>query len=475
MENLKEFWEQVLTRLEPLIKRTHFITWFKNTAILDMDETTMMIGVPNIFAYDWLANRYRGEILKAVSELKDGIKEIKYEVHSSLDNKDDTRGVDVKFLLRRGATKSVRKLPKKQEVKLVEGITSKLLNPKYTLSNFVIGPANRLAHAACSSVAKTPGGEYNPLFIYGGVGLGKTHLLQAVGNEILKRDCEKIVVYIPSERFVNEIVEAIGNRYTKQFRKRYRQVDCLMIDDIQFLGNKERTQEEFFHTFNELYDANKQIIISSDRPPTELLGLDDRLRSRFGMGMIADVQFPDYETRLAILHAKCREKQVLLPNEVLEFIAENAYSSIRELEGILLQAIAECQLEDRTPTVRYVAGIIKKLHKKRKLIGIDEKEISPEGRVNTISDVINIVASFYNLQRVDLVGSVRKREIMMPRQICMYLIRKELNQSYESIGKEFGGRNHTTVMHACDRIARILKKDRKLLRDVSGLKREMGL
>ncbi|HAU39490.1 MAG: Chromosomal replication initiator protein chromosomal replication initiator protein [Candidatus Peregrinibacteria bacterium GW2011_GWF2_43_17] len=469
---MKEFWIQVLAKMEPRVKRAHFVTWFQDTAVLSKKDGLLIIGVPNVYARDWLENKLNGELISAVREVDSAILQISFEVHPNLGLADDKRGVDVKTLVDGGH--SPRKVRGKQEVRLAEGVVSKCLNPKYTLQNFVVGQDNRLAHAACMAVSASPGSSYNPLFVYGGVGLGKTHLLQATGNEILRNYSDKVVVYMTSERFTNEIVEAIGKRSSKSFKDRYRNVDCLIIDDIQFLANKEMTQVEFFHTFNELYDNGKQIIISSDKPPKELKGLEQRLTSRFEMGMIVDVQFPDFETRLAILHAKCREHQVLIAPEVLEFVAYNVRNSVRELEGVLLQAIAQSQLEQSTPTIRSVARIVKKLNKIDPLAGYDEK-----GDDRTVArspdDVLSIVCKYYKIERDYLVGADRHIGIMRPRQIAMYLIKQELRHSYEEIGRLFSGRNHTTVMHAVDKVLKTLRKDEGLLRDVNALKMEMGM
>lgn len=467
-----DLWLRVLEKLEPRIKKTHFLTWFQNTAVLSVNDGLMVVGVPNIFAKDWLEHKINGDLVQAVQEVEPEVRELMFEVEPNLSLPDDNRSVDVNKLFK-ADKKKTRKLPNRQEVKLVEGISSKCLNPKYTLNKFIVGPNNRLAHAACGAVGKSPGQTYNPLFIYGGVGLGKTHLLQATGNEILRHDSDKIVVYMTSERFTNEIIEAIGKRNSKSFKDRYRKVDCLIIDDIQFLANKDRTQEEFFHTFNDLYDNGKQIIISSDRPPKELDKLEDRLVSRFEMGMIADVKFPDYETRLAILHAKCREHQVLIHSEVLEFIALNTQDSIRELEGVLVQAIAQAQLEHSTPTLRSVREIMLKVGQIKEGASIPETEFVK--RAESVEDVIQLVAEHYKVDPQDLMGSSRKRAVMIPRQMAMYLIRQEFAWSYEQIGERFGGRNHTTVLHACDKIKTKLKKDRNMLHDVNALKKEMGL
>ena len=470
----RDLWLQVLQKVETQVKRPHFLTWFQNTAVLSFNDGLLVIGVPNVFAKDWLEHKLNGHLVESVQAVHPEVREVMFEVDPNLGLPEDNRAIDVTKMF--GKEKKPRKLPNKQEVKLIEGISSKCLNPRYSLRNFVVGPDNRLAQAAASAVANSPGSIYNPLFIYGGGGLGKTHLLQATGNEILRNNPDAVLVYMTSERFTNEIVEAIGKRNSKAFKDRYRKVDCLIIDDIQFLANKDRTQEEFFHTFNELYDNGKQIIISSDRPPTELKSLEDRLVSRFEMGMIVDVQFPDYETRLAILHAKCREHQVLIHGEVLEFIAMNVHHSVRELEGVLIQAIAQAQLGHSTPTVRSVAKIIKKLTRNaQKINGLESMPEPSAELVTAAEDVLDIVASHYKVSAEDLMGSSRKSHIMVPRQVAMYLIRHELNLPYEQIGEEFGGKNHTTVMHACDKISGKLKKDKKLLRDVNSIKKEMGL
>jgi len=466
----QDLWLRILEKVENEVKRPHFLTWFQNTAILSFHDGLLMVGVPNIFAKDWLENKLSSQLIDAVKAVHPEVREVMIEVDPNLGMPEDCRGIDVNKLFSK--EKRSRKLPGKQEVKLLEGISSKCLNPKYSLQSFVIGPSNRLAHAASMAVGMSPGSIYNPLFVYGGVGLGKTHLLQATGNEILRNDPDKVVVYMTSERFTNEIVEAIGKRNSKEFKDRYRRVDCLIIDDIQFLANKDRTQEEFFHTFNELYDNGKQIIISSDRPPKELNDLEDRLVSRFEMGMIVDVQFPDYETRLAILHAKCRQHEVLIHSEVLEFIASNIHDSVRELEGVLIQAVAQAQLEHSTPTVRSVAKIIKKLGRDN-LQGMESAEAPKRGL--HAEDIIEIISQHFRVSSDEILGDSRKSAVLLPRQVAMYTMRNELNMAYDQIGKEFGGKNHTTVIHSCDKIEARLKKDKNLLRDMNSIKKEMGL
>ncbi len=472
----QNLWLRILERVESDVKRPHFLTWFQNTALLSYHDGLLVVGVPNIFAKDWLEHKLGAQLMQAIQMVHPEVKEVMFEVDPDLALPEDQRAIDVNKMFNKD-NKKTRKLPGRQEVRLLEGISSKCLNPKYSLGQFIVGSNNRLAHAACMAVAQKPGALYNPLFIYGGVGLGKTHLLQATGNEILRNSSDKVVVYMTSERFTNEIVEAIGRRNSKEFKDRYRKVDVLIIDDIQFLANKDRTQEEFFHTFNELYDNGKQIIISSDRTPKELDQLEDRLVSRFEMGMIVDVQFPDYETRLAILHAKCREHEILIHPEVLEFIAMNVHHSVRELEGVLVQAIAQAQLEHSTPTVRSVAKIIKKLGNTR-LEGFEEDtpyQTTQSERGLHTEDVLELVSSYFRVSQEDILGDSRRSQVLLPRQIAMYLIRHELGVSYEQIGVDFGGKNHTTVMHSCEKVDKQLKKDKNLLRDVNAIKKEMGL
>lgn len=468
----RDFWLEILKALEPRLKRSDFLTWFQHTALLKNEDGVLTVGFPIVLSRDWVVNKYRVVVIEAAQSVDEEVKDILFEVDGKLGQAGDTRTVDVNKIS--DQKKILRKIPNKEEYKInSDGVRSKTLNPKYTLDNYIIGPENRLAHAACLAIARKPGRAYNPLFVYGGVGLGKTHLLQATGNEIIKHNPNAIVAYVTSEKFMNEIVDAIRSQKAKSFKNKYRNVDCLIIDDIQFLANKERTQEEFFHTFNELYDANKQIILSADRPPKELRDIEDRLISRFEMGMIVDVHFPDYETRLAILHAKCREYQVLLPNEVLDFIAYNVHHSIRELEGVLLQAIAQYELEQSTPTIRSVAQIMKKLNRGGEFAVLEEGR-EHRSLAKTPDDVVDIVADYFKLNKSDITGSARQKEFLIPRQICMYLIRKELKASFEQIGEEFG-RNHTTVMHAVDKIIKEMLKDQRLMRDVNAIKQEMGL
>lgn len=472
--SVSDVWIKALLRLQPTIKNAHFVTWFQNTALIYIENQAACIGVPSTFAQKWIEEKYQTKVLQALQEIDPTVETIKYEVHSSLQDGTDVRAVNLDVVMP-SEDKKLRKVNNKDQVSLGHGVISKYLNTKYTLGSFIVGKDNRLPHAACQAVSHNPGGIYNPLFIYGKVGLGKTHLLQAIGNEILKRYPEKKVCYMTSEQFVNDIIEAIGKRHTKSFKDKYRNVDCLIVDDVQFFQFKDSTQQEFFHTFNELYDRNKQIVLSSDRPPSELDGLEDRLTSRFAMGMVVEVLPPDYETRLAILQDQSQAMGVLIDREVLEFIAYNVSSSVRELTGALKQAIAAADLENSVPTVRSVATLLRRLNVSKELVG-DITDSSQAVRIiKSVDDVIDLVAEYYRLNRSDLLGDVRKKEIMIPRQVCMYLIRQELNESYERIGSDFGGRNHSTVLHACNKIVTRLKFDKRLVRDLNAIKKEMGL
>ncbi|MCC6643247.1 chromosomal replication initiator protein DnaA [Candidatus Peregrinibacteria bacterium] len=470
----KAIWEQILSKAHPLIDRGHLLTIFVNSAILSYQEGVLVIGFASIIGPDYVKEKYHHKIFPIIKEILLDLNEIQYEMKSSLVDAEypDKLSIDV-FMNVIGTQRKQRKVPNKQEVVLEGGMRSKILNKRYTLQNFIPGSENRLVHAACMAVGAKPAGIYNPLYVYGGVGLGKTHLLQATGHEILKNFPEKRVVYMTAEHFINKIVEAIGKKHTKPFKDEYRNLDCLIVDDIQFFANKATSEQEFFHTFNDLYDNGKQIILSADRPPRELEGFDDRLKSRFGMGMLIEVSKPSFETRLAILKAKCAEYQVMIDPEVVEFIAFNVTHSVREMIGVLVTAIGEAQLENATPTIRTVAQVIRKLCRDQEVGSIDFKE--EQKRVaRSLDDVIDIVARYFGLTKSELIGADRKKEIMMPRQISMYLIREILNQSYEAIGETFGGRNHTTVMHACNKVISQIKDDQNLSRDINALKKELG-
>jgi len=470
----KSLWEAILLDLSHVIGKPQLFSLFKDSVILSVENGIITVGVPSPIALTFIRQKFEARIFESAKKILPETREVVYEVRGSLVEEKNPNKIDLKLFSGVSDRTLVRKVPNKQEVVMENGIRSKMFNPKYTLQNFIPGNENRLAHAACMAVAAKPGDIYNPLYLYGGVGLGKTHLLQATGIEINRNFPHKKVVYMTSEKFTNEVVEAIGSRHTKSFKERYRNVDCLIVDDIQFLSNKTSTMQEFFHTFNELYDAGKQIILSSDRSPAELDGLDRRLTTRFSMGMVIEVLLPDFETRLAILNAKCRELEVLIDREVLEFIAFNVTTSIREMEGILVKAVAESQLTKTNPTIRTVAEAIRRINSNFNVSSAGG-DLSRRITVRTPEDVIDVVANYFKLPKSELISDLRKKEVMIPRQICMYLIREALSQSYETIGERFSGRNHTTVLHACNKIVTEMRENAKLMRDINALKREIGM
>lgn len=422
--NLTELWNNTLSILRDELSQTSFDTWLKSTYLLSYDQDTVVISVPNEFAKEWLETRYYDLI-------QDTLKLIV--------NQD----IIISFVTQNNLPPTIQNIPEHRS----RVISDAKLNPKYTFETFVIGNSNRFAHAAAKAVAGSPAKAYNPLFIYGGVGLGKTHLMHAIGHYVLGSNPDYRVVYVSSEKFTNELINSIRDDKTEQFRNKYRTIDVLLVDDIQFLTGKERTQEEFFHTFNSLHDSNKQIIISSDRPPKEIVTLEDRLRSRFEWGLITDIQPPDYETRLAILRKKGQTESIQLSDEVLSFIAEKIDSNIRKLEGALLKVAAYASITDKPVTAAFAEEIL--------------RDMLPQSQPKPITvDIIQEkVSNFYKLKKEDLKAKKRTRAVAHPRQIAMYLTREMTDLSLPVIGNSFGGRDHTTVMHACDKISQEIKQN----------------
>ncbi len=469
----KELWQKVIMKLDTVANRQHILGFFKNSIIAGFQDGIVVVGVSTFFAQQFIRDRYHLKLLGIFQELEPYVRDVQYEIMGALADQDHPGKPDTDQLPKENGMPKTRKVRNKQEVIIDGEMQGNIM--KYELYNYIPGNENRLVHAACMAVGAKPGNIYNPLYIYGGVGLGKTHLLQATGNLILKNYPQKRVIYMTAEKFINEIIDAIGKRHTKPFKDKYRNIDCLIVDDIQFFANKATSEQEFFHTFNELYDNGKQIVMSADRPPRELDSLDDRLRSRFAMGMVIEVCVPDFETRVMILQEKCAEHGEMIDRKILEFIANNVTASVREMIGILISAIAQARLENTNPTTQSVAEVIRKLTKAKELIGLHEEGIVQLSHVRTLEDVIEIVARYYKISRNDLISEQRHRGIILPRQICMFLIRQILDQSYETIGDTFGGRNHTTVLHSCNKIMERIQVDQRLMRDVNALKKEMGM
>ena len=449
--DLTSLWEKTLNIIKGEMSEVSFNTWIKSCNPISISSNTIKISVPNSFTQDILEKRYKDLVINSIEAAC-------------------SKSYNIEFILESDILEAEEKEKEKEENKVkgnekssvtVNDEMSSTLNPKYTFDSFVVGNSNRFAHAASLAVAEAPAKAYNPLFIYGGVGLGKTHLMHAIGHYVLQGNPNAKVVYVSSEKFTNELINAIKDDTNVEFRNKYRNVDILLIDDIQFIAGKERTQEEFFHTFNELHDANKQIILSSDRPPKEIPTLEDRLRSRFEWGLIADIQAPDFETRMAILKKKADVENLSVPNEVMVYIATKIKSNIRELEGALIRIVAYSSLTNRPITVDLATEALKDIIS------------SKQNQSVTIDIIQDVVSAYFNLRVEDLKSQRRTRNIAHPRQIAMYLSRKLTDMSLPKIGEEFGGRDHSTVIHAYEKISDNLTKDESLQHTINDLTKKL--
>jgi len=429
--NLEELWQAVLSEIELQVSKPNYLTWFKNSRLLESQDGSALVALPNSFAKEWVETKYHKLILGSIRSLNGTTKNIEYIVEGSLSQRAITRR-------RRETTEQLEEKQLSFQEMRVDPETN--LNPKYTLDTFVVGSFNELAYSAAMAVTENVGVKYNPLFIYGGVGLGKTHLIQAIGNEIRKRSDRKVgVKYVSSEKFTNDVIWAIRNRRAEDIKNTYRSVDVLIVDDIQFIAGKEHTQEEFFHTFNALHENNKQIIISSDRPPSAIATLEERLRSRFEGGMIADIVQPDFESRFAIARAKLQEKGIALDDKVIEQVAKRVQNNIREIEGILNKLVFH-QITYKKPLDQVTAEKI-----------ISEVTNKSASRA-TPNQIIKAVANFYEVSPNEVVGRSRNKEFVEPRQVSMYLLREMLSMSYPDIASKIGKRDHTTAIYACKKV-----------------------
>lgn len=435
MENIEDLWSRVLQEIEKKISKPSFETWLKATKAYSLKEDTLTIVAPNEFARDWLESKYSGLIMDTVLEITGAELIIKFILPQ---NHIDEIAMNIPAV--------------KEKVKIDEPIEfgQSMLNPKYTFDTFVIGSGNRFAHAASLAVAEAPAKAYNPLFIYGGVGLGKTHLMHAIGHYVLEHNPNAKVVYLSSEKFTNEFINSIRDNKAVEFRNKYRNVDVLLIDDIQFLAGKEQTQEEFFHTFNTLHEESKQIVISSDRPPKEIPTLEDRLRSRFEWGLITDITPPDLETRIAILRKKAKAEGLDVPNEVMLYIANQVDTNIRELEGALIRVVAYSSLINKDINASVAAEALKNLI------------TTAKPKILSIQDIQRTVGEFFNIKLDDFKAKKRTKSVAYPRQVAMYLSRELTDHSLPKIGEEFGGRDHTTVIHAHEKISKLVETDIQL-------------
>jgi chromosomal replication initiator protein len=444
--NKEELWQAALARLQFNVSRANFAAWFKEAVILDWQDDLVSIGTPNSFSKEWLEKKHHQDILKALNEVCSEIKKIKYVVSKQQKTNIESRP------------------PVAPETKQIQFEEFQLnprtgLNNRYTFKDFIVASFNEMAFAAAEAVVQEPGRAYNPLFIYGGVGLGKTHLLQAIGNKLDEEDEIKIK-YISADKLVSQIVSSIYERSIESLKKEFQRLDVLIVDDIQFVAGKEKTQEEFFHVFNALYEKNSQIILSSDRLPSAIPALEKRLRSRFEGGMVVDISRPDYESRRAILETKIKEWKADVDPEALDYIATNIQNNVRELEGALRRLIAHQNMKKKKLNLESARKVL------RDLTRTQTKTASPQ-------KIISSVAAFYDLDLKELTSETRKKDIAFPRQIAMYLLRKDLKKSYLSIGNLFGGRDHTTVIYACNKIEEEVSKDGRLTDEISMIRQRI--
>ena len=481
----KQVWRAALGELQVTLSPANFETWLRDTALVEVDDTRFRISVPNGFAKDWLESRYRSLISQTLGRIVGYGVQVDFFVGATEPAADGspadggpTDGMPAAdavdgpapmaggqgFATRAADTPPPARTPAPSPQVRVEPTRvggeggASNINARYTFSNFIVGSANRLAHAASLSVAERPGHAYNPLFLYGGVGLGKTHLMHAIGNQVMAKFPRKRVVYATSEKFTNEFITSIQQGKIDEFRARYRRIDLLLIDDIQFIADKERTQEEFFHTFNAIHEDGKQIVLSSDRPPKAILTLEERLRSRFEWGLIADLTAPDLETRIAILRAKAEEGAVPISSDVIEFIARKVVSNIRELEGALNRIVAYASMGAMPISIELAQAVLSNV-----LYNPKKRQITPERIAKAVSE-------YYGVALEQLRGQKRDKAIVVPRQIAMFLMREETDVSLLRIGAELGNRDHSTVLHACDKITRESAGNDELRREIAAVR-----
>lgn len=445
-------WQAVLGEIELSVSRGSFVTWFKNTSLVRSKDNVYTVGVPNIFIKQQLERKFNDLIVETLK--KNGVTPVKVEyrisphsIHKKIE--------DEPVILSAGPSTPKEAAPKNA----LSHSYRQGLNERYTFETFIVGGANELAYAACQAIAQNPGTKYNPLFLYGGVGIGKTHLIQAVGNSVLEQNKNARVVYVSTEQFVQEFLDAIRYKKNTDFAGYYRGADVLIIDDIQFIAGKEKTQEEFFHTFNALHQANKQIIISSDKPPRDIPTLEERLRSRFAWGMSIDMQIPDFETRCAIIQTKADARGVVLPPDVVEFLAQGVRTNIRELEGTLNQLLALCEMRQVSPDLELAKSLLGSSKNR-------PKHISPKA-------VIERTARHFHITTDDILGPKRDKDIVVPRQIAMYMLRSELHLSFPKIARELGRKDHTTAIHSIEKIEREIKEDTSIKDAVSQIKERL--
>ncbi len=441
----KKLWDSVLVEMELSLSKPNFNTWFKDTAIAKHEEGAIFLTVPNTFVQDWLGSKFHNLILKSLRTLSPNVQSLHYTI--SKENTDNNKTQSV--------TEKINQITKELPMADVYINKDDNLNPRYTFESFVVGPFNEFAHAASQAIIKKLGIVYNPLFIFGGTGHGKTHLIQAIGNHI-KNSSSRKVFYTTSEKFSQDYLNALALNKPNFFKEKYRKYDVLIIDDIQFFSGKWKTQEELFHLFNHLFDNNKQIIFSSDKHPSLIQDLEERLKSRFSAGMLVDIPTPDNESRAAIIRSKSSDSPYPLSKEVVEYLAYSVIGNIRELEGIINSITCQAQLKNREATLSEVKNLVKNNIKPKKLVSTKE--------------VVKTVAEFYNIEEQQIYDKTRKKEVIKPRQIIMFILREDFSISYPAIGEKLGGRDHTTVMHSCEKIKNDMKADESLVQEINQLR-----
>ncbi len=439
----ERIWQAVLGEMEVLLPKTQFLTWFKGTS-LEASRNSATVVCPNLFSRDWLRSKHDAQILEAIQKVEPGIKELKYKIKSS--SEAERIPIEVK--------------PAEPKAAPVRDTSRLNLNDNYSFDKFVVSSNNALAFAVAKEVADNPGKKHNPLFIYGGVGLGKTHLAQAIGHEVKGRIPDTKIVYVSCETFTNDFINAIASRKMNDFKKSYRDVDILIVDDIQFLSAKEGSQEEFFHTFNSLHQSSRQIVLTADKPPQAIPALEGRLQSRFGGGMVVDIQPPNLETRIAILSEKCKEKGFVLTDDVINYLAKNIHSNVRELEGALNRLMVFCQFNSASPSLDLASTVLK-------------DTISSSNKKLDTAEIITTVCKYFSVTKEEIISGKRKKELVLPRQIAIYLIREQTNKSLPEIGKIMGGKDHTTIMHAEKKIADLIKIDKSIKESVENLRTKL--
>ncbi len=442
MNDINNLWQSVLNEIQLEVSKSNFIMWFKETSLGKIDDGVVYLHVPSPFYQEWLQKKFHNNILRVLRKYNEQVRALEYVISDKKDKK-------------KAENKQMPQINASLPLQDLYINKNDNLNPKYTFENFVIGPFNELAHAASQAVIQRPGQAYNPFFIYGDTGRGKTHLIQAIGNFIKEAYPEKKVYYMTSEKFGTECLVALQTGKTQDFKERYRKYDVIIMDDIQFFSSKEKFQEELFHLFNTLLEQNKQFVFSSDKHPNQIPGLEERLRSRFGAGMLIDIPSPDLESRLAIIRAKSLIQNLILDNEIIEYIAESLDGNIRELEGVMNTVSIQSQMKGKL-SINDIKIILK-------------DNLKPKKNVS-VKDVIKTVASYYNISEDSIYDKTRKKEVVKPRQVIMFLLREDFNISYPSIGEKMGGRDHTTVIHSCEKVKDELKTNSILSQEITQLR-----